>query len=102
MNNHLFIYLILLYPSDWCISRQLWWGHQIPIYHCQYKNDSVTICALTEEEALEKACDKFGTKDVDEIKINQDEDVLDTWFSSALVPFANFGWPNQVRIDYDF
>ena len=69
---------------DWTISRQLWWGHQIPAW---YTSDGRTIVARSLEEAQAKA----GT---DELK--QDEDVLDTWFSSALWPFSTFGWPDET------
>lgn len=74
--------------QDWCISRQLWWGHQIPAW---YDEDGKVYVARTEEEAQAQAGDK---------KITRDNDVLDTWFSSALVPFSNLGWPEKT-IDYD-
>jgi valyl-tRNA synthetase len=69
---------------DWTISRQLWWGHQIPAW---YTLDGRTIVARSVEEARRKA----GTDD-----LTQDEDVLDTWFSSALWPFSTLGWPDQT------
>ena len=69
---------------DWCISRQLWWGHQIPAYYCQECGEIVVA-----KEAPEK-CPKCGCTD-----LKQDEDVLDTWFSSALWPFSTLGWPNN-------
>ncbi len=69
---------------DWTISRQLWWGHQIPAW---YTEDGQIIVARTEAEAREKA----GTDN-----IKQDEDVLDTWFSSALWPFSTLGWPAET------
>ena len=69
--------------QDWCISRQLWWGHQIPAW---YDEDGKVIVARTEAEAQAKAPGK---------KLRRDEDVLDTWYSSALVPFSTMGWPNQ-------
>ncbi len=69
--------------QDWCISRQLWWGHQIPAW---YDEDGKVIVARTEVEAQAKAPGK---------KLRRDEDVLDTWYSSALVPFSTMGWPNQ-------
>jgi valyl-tRNA synthetase len=69
---------------DWPLSRQLWWGHRIPIY---YKPDGTYVAARNWDEAVKKA----GT---DELK--QDEDVLDTWFSSALWPFATLGWPEKT------
>ena len=69
---------------DWTISRQLWWGHQIPAW---YTRDGEVIVAVSEEEAREKA----GTSE-----LTQDQDVLDTWFSSALWPFSTLGWPNET------
>ncbi|KAL7298208.1 hypothetical protein TKK_0009203 [Trichogramma kaykai] len=76
---------------DWCISRQLVWGHQIPAYFC--KKDGVTkwIVAHSEEEAKIKATELFG----ENFEIYQDNDVLDTWFSSALLPFSALGWPEK-------
>lgn len=71
---------------DWCISRQLWWGHQIPAW--QSNNESSWVAAHTKDEALRKMKDNLG-------KIKQDEDVLDTWFSSALLPFSLHGWPKK-------
>ena len=71
---------------DWCISRQLWWGHRIPAYYCQ--GCGKTIVAA---EAPEK-CDECGSTD-----FKQDEDVLDTWFSSALWPFSTLGWPDKTK-----
>ncbi|MEK6335204.1 MAG: valine--tRNA ligase [Acidobacteriota bacterium] len=70
---------------DWTISRQLWWGHQIPAW---YKNDSEVIVARSREEAVEKA----GTD-----QLTQEQDVLDTWFSSALWPFSTLGWPEKTE-----
>ena len=70
---------------DWTISRQLWWGHQIPAW---YTKDGEVIVARSAEEAREKA----GTHEV-----TQDEDVLDTWFSAALWPFSTMGWPGETR-----
>ena len=73
--------------QPWCISRQLWWGHRIPAW---YTNDGEIIVASSEAEALEIANDKYNTN-----SIIQDEDVLDTWFSSALWPFTTLGWPKE-------
>ena len=71
---------------DWCISRQLWWGHRIPAYYCDDCGEMVV--------AKEKpdACPKCGSK-----KMTQDEDCLDTWFSSALWPFSTLGWPEKTK-----
>ncbi|XP_012268548.2 valine--tRNA ligase-like isoform X2 [Athalia rosae] len=77
---------------DWCISRQLWWGHRIPAYLCSNDKESTWIVARSENEALSKAREKLGGS----IKIKQDEDVLDTWFSSALLPFSVMGWPDRT------
>ncbi|MBS7529252.1 valine--tRNA ligase [Hazenella sp. IB182353] len=71
---------------DWCISRQLWWGHQIPAWHCL---DCQEINVARIEPT---ACTKCGCK-----QLKQDEDVLDTWFSSALWPFATLGWPEHTE-----
>ncbi len=70
---------------DWCISRQLWWGHRIPVYYCD--DCGGTFC----EETAPKACPHCGGK------LRQDEDVLDTWFSSGLWPFSTLGWPEKTE-----
>lgn len=70
---------------DWCISRQLWWGHRIPVY---YTESGEAFAAFSWEEAQEKA----GEQKI----VRQDDDVLDTWFSSGLWPFATLGWPNET------
>ncbi|MBY0424355.1 MAG: class I tRNA ligase family protein, partial [Cytophagales bacterium] len=79
--------------QDWCISRQLWWGQRIPAY---YLKDGRFVVAKTEAEALEKA--KILTQDpsLTTQDLKQDEDVLDTWFSSALWTFSTLGWPNET------
>ncbi len=71
---------------DWCISRQLWWGHQIPVYYCQDCGETI----VSEEKP--ETCHKCGSKN-----IRQEEDVLDTWFSSALWPFSTLGWPEKTE-----
>ena len=72
--------------QDWCISRQLWWGHRIPAYYCQ--NCGETIVAENEPHE----CTKCGSNN-----LKQDEDTLDTWFSSALWPFSTLGWPEETE-----
>ena len=72
--------------KDWCISRQLWWGHRIPAYYCQECGEIIVA-----SDAPDK-CPKCGSTD-----IVQDEDVLDTWFSSALWPFSTLGWPEKTE-----
>lgn len=74
--------------QDWCISRQLWWGHQIPAW---YDESGRVFVARTEAEAQAQAGEG--------VKLTRDEDVLDTWFSSALVPFSTLGWPNPEGED---
>ena len=75
---------------DWCISRQLWWGHRIPAYYCDECGE-VVVARETPE-----VCPKCGCK-----HFTQDEDTLDTWFSSALWPFSTLGWPEKTKeLDY--
>jgi valyl-tRNA synthetase len=84
---------------DWCISRQLWWGHQIPAWYAvsetggEITDTTPHFVARNEAEALEKAKSQFG----EEVKLEQDPDVLDTWFSSGLWPFSTLGWPEQTQ-----
>ncbi|KAI0227477.1 Valine--tRNA ligase [Lamellibrachia satsuma] len=91
---------------DWCISRQLWWGHRIPAYQVKRKDgqplgEQNWVSAHNYEEALQKACKKYGlTKE--QLALQQDEDVLDTWFSSAIFPFSIFGWPEQTSDLHEF
>lgn len=77
------------------MSRQLWWGHRIPAYLCTVPNSSqkVWVAAHSLEEALIKASKQLNCYVEDVV---QDEDVLDTWFSSALLPFSAFGWPHNT------
>ena len=88
--------------NDWCISRQLWWGHQIPAWYVlDESQDSIEqntpyIVARNEEDALIEANKKFGLN----IKLVRDKDVLDTWFSSGLWPFSTLGWPNTNDPDF--
>lgn len=89
---------------DWCLSRQIWWGHQIPAYHCSYGNKSIWIAAHTQQEAMDKAIEKFGEDEVcrEKIVIKQDEDVLDTWFSSGILPFSLLGWPTVENLSPNY
>ena len=81
------VYLRWLYEiRDWCISRQLWWGHRIPAWYC----DDCGEVIVSEEDPT--VCPKCGCK-----HLHQDEDVLDTWFSSALWPFSTLGWPDETE-----
>ncbi|MBU0799409.1 MAG: class I tRNA ligase family protein, partial [Alphaproteobacteria bacterium] len=75
--------------QPWCISRQLWWGHQIPAW---FGPEGDIFVAETEEEAQAEADAKYGEK----VRLHRDEDVLDTWFSSALWPFSTLGWPEKT------
>lgn len=73
--------------EDWCISRQLWWGHRIPAWNCS----DCSHVTVTEDKEVTK-CEGCGSG-----KVSQDEDVLDTWFSSQLWPFSTLGWPNETE-----
>jgi valyl-tRNA synthetase len=92
---------------DWCVSRQLWWGHRIPAYFARRldeekldKNDPANntrwVVARTYQDALDQAA-KLLNVESSLVKLEQDEDVLDTWFSSGLFPFSVFGWPNNTE-----
>ena len=77
---------------DWCISRQLWWGHRIPAYYCDECGE------VTVAKEMPEKCPKCGCT-----HLHQDEDTLDTWFSSALWPFSTLGWPDKTpELDYYF
>lgn len=89
---------------DWCVSRQLWWGHRCPAYlvhidgvleNPETHNNEHWVAASSDEEAIEKAMKKFNikTEDKKKIRVVQDEDVLDTWFSSGILPLSLAGWP---------
>ncbi len=84
--------------QDWCISRQLWWGHQIPAWYAisatggEITDDTPFVVAKSETEALAKLKAQFGA----DVQVAQDPDVLDTWFSSGLWPFSTLGWPEAT------
>jgi valyl-tRNA synthetase len=84
--------------EDWCISRQLWWGHQIPAWYAvsetdgEIQDNTPFVVAHNQEEAYQKAKSQFGQ----DVKLQQDPDVLDTWFSSGLWPFSTMGWPEET------
>ncbi|MHB2026918.1 MAG: valine--tRNA ligase [Elusimicrobiota bacterium] len=95
----------LLGIKDWCISRQIWWGHRIPVWYCARCNDLLDASSRQNEglngvvsESKPASCARCGSSDGNFI---QDPDVLDTWFSSALWPMSVFGWPDQTK-DFEF
>jgi len=77
--------------QPWCISRQLWWGHQMPIW---YAPDGTIFCEETEEEAYQASEEHFGKK----VELTRETDVLDTWFSSGLWAFSTLGWPDKTEV----
>ncbi|KAI9808401.1 MAG: hypothetical protein M1826_004177 [Phylliscum demangeonii] len=86
--------------NDWCISRQLWWGHQAPVYLIQFEDEPTAsdeqehwVAGRSEKEAETKALAKYPAR---RFTLKRDEDVLDTWFSSALWPFSTLGWPKNT------
>lgn len=84
---------------DWCVSRQLWWGHRIPVWYVGETGEAEYVVARNDKEAREKAVAAGHPEDV---TLRQEEDVLDTWFSSGLWPFATLGWPgNEGDMDSD-
>ena len=86
------IYINWMYDTrDWCISRQLWWGHQIPAWYCQDCDETIVA------KEAPCTCPRCGGKN-----LQQDPDTLDTWFSSALWPFSTLGWPNEDSEDLKF
>lgn len=95
--------------KDWCVSRQLWWGHRIPVWYVHDSAEAAEaalasnagrgeryVVARNEEEARRVAEERYGAG----LALVQEEDVLDTWFSSGLWPFSTVGWPNEDEADF--
>ncbi|XP_050590540.1 valine--tRNA ligase isoform X2 [Bombus affinis] len=78
---------------DWCISRQIWWGHSIPAYYVTVEGKTEWVISRTENDAKTIVQNKYGP----DVKLHKDQDVLDTWFSSAILPFAVMGWPKKTE-----
>jgi valyl-tRNA synthetase len=92
--------------QDWCVSRQLWWGHRIPAYRVFFispsgekSSEEKWVVGRTREEALSRAT-ALRPDDSHQVEVEQDEDVLDTWFSSGLFPFSTLGWPDEESADF--
>lgn len=86
----------------WCISRQLWWGHRIPAYKASVAGSDaqpVWVAGVDLDDAKREALEALKIQDISKVVLEQDEDVLDTWFSSGLFPFSVFGWPDSDSID---
>lgn len=85
----------------WCISRQLWWGHRIPAYRASIKGQAGQkwVAGVDLQDAQIEAMRELNIQDVEMLVLEQDEDVLDTWFSSGLFPFSVFEWPNEKSLD---
>mmetsp|Transcript_45243 Transcript_45243/g.60035 ORF Transcript_45243/g.60035 Transcript_45243/m.60035 type:complete len:648 (-) Transcript_45243:627-2570(-) len=106
--HHATWYRFLENIQDWCISRQLWWGHRIPVYlvtipgvidHPDKNNSDHWVVGRDEGEARRSAAAKFNVPE-SQVTLQQDEDVLDTWFSSGIFPMSTMGWPNEQNEDF--
>jgi len=82
---------------DWCVSRQLWWGHRIPAYKLSGRQEEEWIIAESEDEAIQQANEKYPNESP--LRLEQDPDVLDTWFSSSIFPLTTMGWPQHLEKD---